>query len=589
MRQLPTNATLGLRTGQYVNRRGVVVRGNRGIPQALVIDKLPEIAAQHGQILAAQVAAEQAGVTPIQVPYEASYRKPLSILKTAKTAPAPPLQMEEFEAKYADTPVTGTASSIPAALSRINMNANRDPNAAYARFNRNVRPFLRGEQGSTIKARRRGLFTGESKNSYRRTLKVQLKQLMKNIGSAVGPMEALRHIEALTRDVSVPAPVIYERMREWIAQFAPPRNLSTVGAVLPLDPKLEAVANAFLSLTPTSSRADLQRAATNALSVAVTSGALPVYVTPFLDKLLELKERSTTLSAAEYYMAFTQLLRENPDVVVAAAIKTPVPPAKRGFFSRLTSASSNTKEWSAINASLLDAIEAIQRLEPPVTASTKSEAPIPVAPILPVTPAPAVTVTTQNYRIPIGQPGGGASYTPEYQYWRVLREGGHVTAANPVPQSNTDERTVKNLSATDLQTMIGHLGGGRKTRHHSRMNRRRRTRKQRGGAATSMPLAWYQQGAQFQGTLADPTGVGLAGSSAAWARSALPAQGGGSRRQRGQRLGVADQQGGFTPSVMGAGFAEVGMRLLPAAAYMGYNQFQNYKKRRTHRRRRSIR
>lgn len=132
------------------------------------------------------------------------------------------------------------------------------------------------------------------------------------------------------------------------------------------------------------------------------------------------------------------------------------------------------------------------------------------------------------------------------------------------------------------------------------MARRTRKQKQRGGAATSMPLAWYQQGAQFQGTVADPTGVGLAGSSAAWARSALPAQGGGrrrgsrkTRRQQGgfhdQRSGVTDQleqMGGFSPSVMGAGFAEVGMRLLPAAAYMGYNQYNNYRKqqRRTRRR-----
>lgn len=106
-----------------------------------------------------------------------------------------------------------------------------------------------------------------------------------------------------------------------------------------------------------------------------------------------------------------------------------------------------------------------------------------------------------------------------------------------------------------------------------------------------MPLAWYQQGAQFQGTVADPTGVGLAGSSAAWARSALPAQGGGSMPTTGQggggrrRKTRRQQKGGFTPSVMGAGFAEVGMRLLPAVAYMGYNQFQNYKKQRQTRRR----
>ena len=137
-----------------------------------------------------------------------------------------------------------------------------------------------------------------------------------------------------------------------------------------------------------------------------------------------------------------------------------------------------------------------------------------------------------------------------------------------------------------------HKTGSNSRKMARRTRTRTRTRKQRGGAATSMPLAWYQQGAQFQGTVAEPTGVGLAGSSATWARSALPAQGGGRwrrtlRRQQGgfhdQRSGVTDhleQMGGFSPSVMGAGFASVGMRLLPAAAYMGYNQFQNFSKQR---------
>jgi broad specificity phosphatase PhoE len=124
----------------------------------------------------------------------------------------------------------------------------------------------------------------------------------------------------------------------------------------------------------------------------------------------------------------------------------------------------------------------------------------------------------------------------------------------------------------------------RKTARRNRMGHRKR-KTQRGGAATAMPLAWYQQGAQFQGTTADPTGVGLAGSSAAWARSAL--QAGGKRRRRTQRRrGFQAQRGGFAPSVMGAGFADMGMRLLPAAAYMGYNQLQHFKQRRKTRRHR---
>jgi hypothetical protein len=53
--------------------------------------------------------------------------------------------------------------------------------------------------------------------------------------------------------------------------------------------------------------------------------------------------------------------------------------------------------------------------------------------------------------------------------------------------------------------------------------RRRQTRKQtqRGGAATPMPLAYFQDGAQMRGTYAEPTGAGLAASSPAWIRQPM--------------------------------------------------------------------
>jgi hypothetical protein len=149
---------------------------------------------------------------------------------------------------------------------------------------------------------------------------------------------------------------------------------------------------------------------------------------------------------------------------------------------------------------------------------------------------------------------------------------------------NIEPTLAERISNRDFFEQFGHTGGRRKTTRYSRrMVRKTRKQKLQRGGATSLPLAWYQQGAQFQGTVADPTGVGLAGASATWVRSALPAQGGGSMSTTGQgggrrRKTRRQQKGGFTPSVMGAGFAEVGMRLLPAAAYMGYNQFQNYQK-----------
>lgn len=131
-------------------------------------------------------------------------------------------------------------------------------------------------------------------------------------------------------------------------------------------------------------------------------------------------------------------------------------------------------------------------------------------------------------------------------------------------------------------------------------------RKQRGGA-TNMPLAYFKDGAQMVGTSADPTGVGLAGTSAAWARAALEQTGGGRpchmpwrhrhtrRRQqsrRNQNGGFSrkrhagdynPQQGGFAPSIMGQ-FAANGARLLPPiAAYGAYKLFKNQKKTRRRR------
>ena len=83
-----------------------------------------------------------------------------------------------------------------------------------------------------------------------------------------------------------------------------------------------------------------------------------------------------------------------------------------------------------------------------------------------------------------------------------------------------------------------------------------------------MPLAYYQQGAQMLGTSAEPTGTGLAATNSTWARAPLPRGGGRGRRTQRRR----SQHGGWAaPSVMGA-FVANGMRLLPAAAYMGYRQ-----------------
>jgi broad specificity phosphatase PhoE len=101
----------------------------------------------------------------------------------------------------------------------------------------------------------------------------------------------------------------------------------------------------------------------------------------------------------------------------------------------------------------------------------------------------------------------------------------------------------------------------------------RRTQKQRGqmqrqrGGGVSMPLAYYQDGAQFEGTSASATGVGLAGTSAAWVKAPL-SQTGGRRTQKQQR----NQRGGFGPGIMGA-FVANGARLAPMALYLGRKMF----------------
>jgi broad specificity phosphatase PhoE len=105
-------------------------------------------------------------------------------------------------------------------------------------------------------------------------------------------------------------------------------------------------------------------------------------------------------------------------------------------------------------------------------------------------------------------------------------------------------------------------------RHTRRMARaHKQTRKQRSqrGGGVSMPLAFFQNGAQMRGTYAEPTGVGLAQTTASMVRAPLGQFGGslgGSRKQ--QR-----QAGGWSPSLM-ASFTQNGMRLVPVAAYMGY-------------------
>ena len=101
----------------------------------------------------------------------------------------------------------------------------------------------------------------------------------------------------------------------------------------------------------------------------------------------------------------------------------------------------------------------------------------------------------------------------------------------------------------------------------SRVTRARRFTQQRGGYV-GMPLAYFKDGAQMQGTTTEPTGIGLGGSTASWAREPIAQRGGSVKRS---------QQGGFAPSIMGS-FVGNGLRLVPAVAYVGYKMYKNGRK-----------
>jgi hypothetical protein len=140
-----------------------------------------------------------------------------------------------------------------------------------------------------------------------------------------------------------------------------------------------------------------------------------------------------------------------------------------------------------------------------------------------------------------------------------------------------------------IAVLAREMKGGRKTKKQ----RKSRKHKQQGGYV-GMPLAYFKDGAQMVGTSADTTGMGLAHSSDAWVRAPLAQTGGGCNTPDGilyphaQKAGGCScdgpmQQGGFPPSVMGA-FASNGARLIPVAAYMGYQMWEKSRPKKTPRR-----
>jgi hypothetical protein len=127
-------------------------------------------------------------------------------------------------------------------------------------------------------------------------------------------------------------------------------------------------------------------------------------------------------------------------------------------------------------------------------------------------------------------------------------------------QRGVPVETLRSQYETKATLAVSKQSGGsrrhRKTHAKSKgMRKHRSTRKQQRGGATSMPLAYYQDGAQMRGTYAEQTGVGLGASTNTMARSAI------------------QQTGGFAPSIMGP-MVQNGMMLMPVASYMGYKMLK---------------
>jgi hypothetical protein len=153
----------------------------------------------------------------------------------------------------------------------------------------------------------------------------------------------------------------------------------------------------------------------------------------------------------------------------------------------------------------------------------------------------------------------------------ILSPSGKLTSVTvSIPYTGSVEATAPGdkcvLSAALTKEIATHTRKmpARKThrkRHVSRRKQHSRTARKQQGGSYNMPLAYFHNGAQFHGTTADPTGVGIGNAGGEWARSPI------------QQTGGSKQCGGFPPSIMGS-FAANGLKYaLPMASYSGYKLF----------------
>ena len=187
----------------------------------------------------------------------------------------------------------------------------------------------------------------------------------------------------------------------------------------------------------------------------------------------------------------------------------------------------------------------------------------------------------------------------------ITATGLRVHSFKEIPYTGSSFVSAKDQCSIEDTRKIGALRRGMVHEHNSVRNQKsvrnhKITRKQKGGnGSAGMPLAYFQDGAQMKGTFGEMTGVGLANPTTAWVRPPLSQTGGSSRsrarqgggfisRAKQERSSHRSQNGGFSPSIMGA-FATNGARLIPVAAYMGYKMYTNQKKTRKVRKSRGTR
>lgn len=136
----------------------------------------------------------------------------------------------------------------------------------------------------------------------------------------------------------------------------------------------------------------------------------------------------------------------------------------------------------------------------------------------------------------------------------------HIFYDKKIPTNG--DRYISTIRNTNIKN------NGYSMKHH---RKQKRSMTQKGGG--SLPLAYFQDGAQSYGRSDTPTGLGIGATNYSWTREPITQRGG-------VRKSCKCQRGGFPPAIMGQ-FVENGLSLIPAAGYMLYRSGKKTLRRRS--------